>query len=207
MQSYSRWFGDKWLMTINIETERLNMIFTKLPISIFSTEKEMCQREEKVPMMGELVCCNSVTSLRTIHGNEFDKWILPPYLLDDFIPEYINGPSILIPQWVIPCLATALWQVPITPLDDMYTSGFLAEACNISRVELSYFNGQPWPIPGPYWFKKITARPIHIIYHLGKHHLATKVKYNLHKKYMKIYQINLTRKHWKFLLSKTFIYI
>ena len=67
------------------------------------------------------------------------KWNIPSYALDEEPPMYLSGGFMLIPKWAISCLATVVYKATIIPADDLFTAGFLAKACNVTRRGVENF--------------------------------------------------------------------
>lgn len=137
-------------------------------------------------MMGEIVAANTLTNLRAIRGNEFDKWLIPPYSLDDKVPKYHNGPLFTIPRWSIPCLAAAMWKSPIVYIDDIYSAGLLPQACKVKREGVKDWNGHGSnPIPGPE-VKDIKFDPKFVMWHLGSTNYGSDCKHRFYHEHTNI---------------------
>ena len=133
------------------------------------------------------MCCNNVNNLRSIRGTEEDKWLTPPYIIDDDIPQYPNGPSMLIPKFAIPCMAATMWNAPIMPIDDIYTGGILRKACKVPIENFQGFNGYPGLFPKNGAIMNIHATTTdHVIYHLGSDTQSAATRLRLHEELTKL---------------------
>ena len=100
---------------------------------------------------------NGGTPYRLVRGDGLDKYIMPPYLLQDNYPSYLNGPGYLLPRWSIPCLSNAMWKTPVLPIEDIYHTGFLAVKCGVKRFMMPNFNGQKSQLVFERDLKKVKA--------------------------------------------------
>ena len=161
-----------------------NFIFHNYSFSLLKS----CQARN-IPMMGKLITYVTLPDTRIVHGDERDKWIIPPYLLDDDIPDFLSGSLFLIPKWAISCLATAIWKTPIMVLEDMYTTGLLAHACKVPRADIRNFNGQPHSTPNKNDIEHVAASLDHVVYHLGSTSVTSEAKKRLFNGFIDLY-------HW-----------
>lgn len=125
---------------------------------------EPCDRSP--PLYGYLFK-QDVHFVREVKGNYGDKWLIPPYHLDDEIPWFASGTGFLIPKWGFACMAQIIWETPMLFIDDMFTGGFLAEPCNITRIRPDIWIGDP----------ALPADPDATLYHIGGDGTEAKYKY------------------------------
>lgn len=72
----------------------------------------------------------------------------------------------LIFRWTIPCLSHLYLQVPLFYLEDVHTTGFLADICDIPRSHIPTFHinmaGKKYKHPN---FTRLLNQRIHYTYH------------------------------------------
>lgn len=72
---------------------------------------------------------------RHIMGNGMDKYLDPPYIIDEDIPNEISGTVGFYPRGTIPCLVTTSWYFPMLPIEDHWTP-LLFRQCGIEVKEI-----------------------------------------------------------------------
>ena len=139
-------------------------------------------------MLGHMVCCSNINIMRSISGAESDKWLCPPYIFDDYIPQYHNGPSFLIPKFAIPCITSAMWNTPLIPSEDLYTSGILRKTCKVPIENVLKYNGQMRVYPNNDILNALHITSTdYIMYHLGTDSNAIETKFRLHEELTNLY--------------------
>ena len=71
-------------------------------------------------------------------GEEYQKeskFIIPSYVFNkDHYPTYLTGAAYLMHRTSAECMLQQAKHVPLFPLEDIYITGFVAQACNILRI-------------------------------------------------------------------------
>ncbi|XP_059085446.1 beta-1,3-galactosyltransferase 1-like isoform X2 [Tigriopus californicus] len=69
-----------------------------------------------------------------------DPSVCPTYMYKgDLFPPFLSGSGYILPQAVIPCLYEQTRRLPFLHIDDVFVTGFCAEACGFMRVAHSQF--------------------------------------------------------------------
>lgn len=140
--------------------------------------------EKSIPMLGKTAAGNTLTNLRLIRGGESDKWLIPPYNFGDDVPVYQNGHLFTIPRWSVPCLDAAMWSSPFVIIDDIHFGGILAQACNITRMNIDSWNGHGGvAIPGQE-VREIKFNPDTVMWHLGYTKFGADCKHRFYKDHL-----------------------
>lgn len=101
--------------------------------SIEKMLREECL-EKPNPIFGRY-CKISGMEHRIVQGNFWDKWLIPPYIINQEFPAFIIGFSLIWPRNVIPCLASSTWNYPFTHTDDIWVA-FMNGPCNITILDI-----------------------------------------------------------------------
>eukprot|EP00094_Tigriopus_californicus_P014204 TCALIF_13759-PA protein Name:"Similar to B3GALT1 Beta-1,3-galactosyltransferase 1 (Pongo pygmaeus)" AED:0.04 eAED:0.04 QI:0/0/0/1/1/1/2/0/272 len=88
-----------------------------------------------------------------------DPSICPTYMFKgDRFPPFLSGSGYILPRAVIPCLYEQTRRLPFLHIDDVFLTGFCAEACGFMRITHSQFS------PGHKNFDEITCHQIVLHY-------------------------------------------
>lgn len=124
---------------------------------------------------------NTLKNIRTIRGDKYDKWLIPPYIFDDEVPTYLSGYMFAIPRWSIPCLIEAMWSSPIVMFDDFHFAGILAKACNVERKANTLWNGHEYPLIAGNEVENIKFDSKYVMWHLGYTKYGSKCKHRFYE--------------------------
>lgn len=102
-----------------------------------------------------------------------DASVCPTYMFQgDQFPPFLSGSGYLLPQAVIPCLYEQTRSLPFLHIDDVFVTGFCAEACGFMRVTHSQFS------PGHRNFEDITCHNILLHYQSSEEKLRIFAKFS-----------------------------
>lgn len=85
--------------------------------------------------------------------------VCPTYMYNGTtFPPFLSGSGYILPRAVIPCLHAQAFRLPFLHIDDVFLTGFCAEACGFLRITHSQFS------PGHKSLDEITCHRILLHY-------------------------------------------
>ena len=79
-----------------------------------------------------------------ITNNPYNKWLIPSYMYNkDTWPTYVRGPAYLLTRSSAECMLQKSMKIPYLTLEDVYTTGFLAQECEVPRIHHLGFRTVP----------------------------------------------------------------
>ena len=72
------------------------------------------------------------------------KWVIPSYMYNnDTWPTYVNGPAYMLTRSSAKCMLQKSADIPYLAIEDVYTTGFLAQECSVPRLNHPGFDVLP----------------------------------------------------------------